>query len=334
MLPHTRGGPLYRTLYACRSTAGPSHCTLTARLRLHGPCYRAMVHGTQKEVLLCHPLLVVTPVVTPTVGSRLSRSPRRVEPPICAGGRSPAVHTAPLGQQTPRRSASVRHACAEQPYRLPAIGSRASSACATAKLMWSSACATLPPATHAALLARHKGICYHATLRRTRDDSNSLCALVRPWLAARGDGQRCGRAANDWMRCATRPAHAAPRYEIALCVSQAATGCELQAAERPSPCYRTQRPSIRVPPCAAGPAGCASPTAHRARYRARAHGICAEPHRFCAEGRSSEAQPCYTAPAAARYARRVAAGRARCAPRPENAAPQRVSALRLRRAAI
>ena len=251
MLPHTRGGPLYRTLYACRSTAGPSHCTLTARLRLHGPGYRAVdtvLAIVQKEVLLCHPLLVVTPVVTPTVGSRLSRSPRRVEPPICAGGRSPAVHTAPLGQQTPRRSASVRHACAEQPYRLPAIGSRASSACATAKLMWSSACATLPPATHAALLARHKGICYHATLRRTRDDSNSLCALVRPWLAARGDDQRCGRAANDWMRCATRPANTAPRYEIALCVSQAATGCELQAAERPSPCYRTQRPSIRVPP--------------------------------------------------------------------------------------
>ena len=182
--------------------------------------------------------------------------------------------------------------------------------------------------------SRAQGICYCAKLRRTCDDGNSLCVLVRPWLAARGDGQRCGRAANDWMRCATRPAHAAPRYEITLCVSQAATGCELQAAERPSPCYRTQRPSIRVPPRAAGPAGYASPTAHRACYRARAHGICAEPHRFCAEGRSSEAQPCYTAPAAARYARRVAAGRARCAPRPENAAPQHVSALRLRRAAI
>ena len=74
--------PLYRTLYACRSTAGPAHCTLIARLRLHGPCYRAMVHGTcaeQKEVFLCPPLLVVTPVVTPTVGSRLSRSPLRVD---------------------------------------------------------------------------------------------------------------------------------------------------------------------------------------------------------------------------------------------------------------
>ena len=178
MLPHTRGGPLYRTLYACRSTAGPSHCTLTARLRLHGPGYRAVdtvLAIVQKEVLLCHPLLVVTPVVTPTVGSRLSRSPRRVEPPICAGGRSPAVHTAPLGQQTPRRSASVRHACAEQPYRLPAIGSRASSACATAKLMWPSACATLPPATHAALLARHKA---YATSPRYASLATTATAYV------------------------------------------------------------------------------------------------------------------------------------------------------------
>ena len=135
--------------------------------------------------------------------------------------------------------------------------------------------------------SRAQGICYCAKLRRTCDDGNSLCVLVRPWLAARGDDQRCGRAANDWMRCATGPAHAAPRYESTLCVNQAATGCALQAAERPSPCYRTQRPSIRVPPRAAGPAGYASPTAHRACYRARAHGICAEPHRFCAEGRSS-----------------------------------------------
>ena len=161
MLPHTRGGPLYRTLYACRSTAGPAHCTLTARLRLHGPCYRAKVHGTCTD--RADRGISLSPSrslrrLRRLLGSRLSRSPLRVDrtSDMCRRGRSPAVHTAPPGQQSPRRSASVRHACAEQPYRLPAIGSRASSACATAKLMWPSACATLPPATHAALLARHK----------------------------------------------------------------------------------------------------------------------------------------------------------------------------------
>ena len=60
--------PLYRTLYACRSTAGPAHCTLIARLRLHGPCYRAMVHGTcadrPERGVSVFPLLVVPPAVS------------------------------------------------------------------------------------------------------------------------------------------------------------------------------------------------------------------------------------------------------------------------------
>ena len=60
--------PLYRTLYACRSTAGPAHCTLIARLRLHGPCYRGMVHGTcadrPERGVSVFPLLVVPPAVS------------------------------------------------------------------------------------------------------------------------------------------------------------------------------------------------------------------------------------------------------------------------------
>ena len=123
--------------------------------------------------------------------------------------------------------------------------------------------------------------------------SHARCASSRAQgrsLVARGDDQRCGQAATDWMRCVTRPAHTAPQYASTLCVNQAATGCELHTSYRPlsDPARATARsgPLYACRP-AAGPAGYASPTAHRTRYRAKAHGTCAEPHRFCAEGRSS-----------------------------------------------
>ena len=111
------------------------------------------------------------------------------------------------------------------------------------------------------------------------------------------------------------------RYESTLRVSQAATGCELQAAERPSPVL-PHAAALYACRSAASPAQAARLRLHRACCRAKVHGT-----------RAHQAQLCYTA-LAARYACHVAASRAHCAPRPANAAPQRVSARRLSLAAI
>ena len=104
------------TLYAYRSTAGPAHCTLTARLRLHGPCYRAKVHGTCADRahrgISLSPSRLLRRLLRRPLTFGLSIVAFSSSSPICAEGRPPAVHTAPPGQQTPRRSASVRHACA------------------------------------------------------------------------------------------------------------------------------------------------------------------------------------------------------------------------------
>ena len=134
-----------------------------------------------------------------------------------------AVHTAPLGRAAARR------------YARPTPSSHID--CPPSGL--ERALLALPQSGAPPPCVRHAATS-HARCASSRAQGRSL--------VARGDDQRCGQAATDWMRCVTRPAHTAPQYASTLCVNQAATGCELQAAERPTaPCYRTRRPSERVP---------------------------------------------------------------------------------------